>query len=142
MSKSCYHCTFPFNSNICHVPVKRYGDRWTVTGAFCSLSCALRFVIDTKLTSLSMFSNYVNHTYGSSNIVPAKSRYTLSKFTDNGISIEEFRLNANLAPFPQNDDTVVPNMTPDITGGTSNVDSVTLYPSKGIIPLSTLLKRR
>jgi len=89
-----------------------------------------------------MFTNYVNHTYGSSDIVPAKSRYTLSRFTDNGISIEEFRLNANLAPFPQLGDIVVPNITPDIPGGTSNVDSVTLYPSKGIIPLSSLLTQR
>jgi len=74
--------------------------------------------------------------------VPAKSRYTLSRFTDNGISIEEFRLNANLAPFPQSEDIVVPNIAPEIPGGTSNVDSVILYPSKGIIPLSTLLKQR
>jgi len=136
---SCFNCTETFHSNVCHIPLKRSGRKWSVTGTFCTLSCAMRFIIDTKITSLSMFHNYVNEVYSLTSVAPAKSRYTLSKFVTPGISIEEFRHNANIAPYPPTAELIMTNLPLSVSNPSSHKECIQLYPSKGIVPLPSLL---
>ena len=134
----CFHCTESFVTNTCHIPIKRTGTKWVVTGTFCTLSCALRFILDTRITTLSLFVNYINEVYGVTSVTPAKSRYTLSKFTENGLSISEFREHANVVPCEPSVEIVMSKLT-SVQSSVTSTTSMKLYPSRGVIPLSTLL---
>lgn len=93
----CWHCTYPWEGPVFSYPVAFDTSVFEVRGAFCSLSCTKKYIIESgfsKYSLLSLFAKMVFDVYKiDTDIVPAPSRNCLKSYnmSGKGMSIEEFR---------------------------------------------------
>ena len=92
----CWHDTQPFDGPVIPAP-KSFDSKertFTVFGAFCSLSCAKAFLLESPTyetsASLVLLERMASELYGTSDVVPAPSRFALDLY-GGPYSIERFR---------------------------------------------------
>ncbi len=92
---ACWWCTYQFDTPPFFIPEKCINDTYHVYGCFCSLPCAMGFIVNISDYKVSGRISLLNKLYGVTASIPiiiAPNKYTFERFGGN-LSIDEYRKN-------------------------------------------------